>query len=119
MFTRRKRSEFEAPTLAEVMPPREAFSARFATRPFGAILEAMTETRQRILELFETLPPAERRELVEQLTERWEEDAGFGRLGPEQIAKLDEGIAQAERRDTVPAEEAFDRLAKRFGFSNA
>jgi len=30
----------------------------------------------------------------------------------------DEGIAQAERGDTVPAEEAFDRLAKRFGFSN-
>jgi hypothetical protein len=92
---------------------------RFATRPLGAILEAMTETRQRILELFETLAPAERRELVEQLAERSEEGAGFGRLTPEQIAKLDEGIAQAERGDTVPAEEAFDRLAQRFGFSNA
>jgi hypothetical protein len=79
----------------------------------------MIETRQRILELFETLAPAERRELVEQLAERSEEGAGFGRLTPEQIAKLDEGIAQAERGDTVPAEEAFDRLAQRFGFSNA
>ncbi|MFZ2106154.1 MAG: hypothetical protein WAV18_12380 [Roseiarcus sp.] len=78
----------------------------------------MTETRQRILELFETLAPAEPRELVEQLAER-SKHTGFGRLTPEQIAKLDEGIAQAERGDTVPAEEAFDRLAQRFGFSNA
>lgn len=79
----------------------------------------MIETRQRILELFETLAPAERRELVEQLAERSEEDLRFGRLAPEQAAKLDEGIAQAKRGETVPAEEAFDRLAKRFGFSNA
>jgi predicted transcriptional regulator len=79
----------------------------------------MTETRQRILELFETMAPAERRGLVEELVERSEADAGFGRLTPEQIAKIDEGIAQAERGNTVPAEEAFDRLAKRFGFSNA
>jgi predicted transcriptional regulator len=79
----------------------------------------MTGTRQRILELFETLAPAERRELVKQLADRWEEDAGFGRLTPEQVGKLDEGIAQAERGETVPAEEAFDRLAQRFGFSNA
>ena len=37
----------------------------------------MIETRQRILELFETLAPAERRELVEQLAERSEEDSTF------------------------------------------
>jgi len=37
-------------------------------------------------------------------------------MTPEQRAELDEGIAQAERGRVVPAEEVFDRLAKRFGF---
>jgi hypothetical protein len=99
--------------------PADHFDEEETKHPLGAILEVMTETQQLILELFETLAPAERRELVEQLAERWEKEAGFGRPTPEQIAKLDEGIAQAERGDTVPAEEAFDRLAQRFVFSNA
>ena len=58
----------------------------------------MTETQTRIVQLFKTLPPTEQRALVEQ---------------------LDESIAQAERGETVPAAEVFDRIAKRFVFSNA
>jgi predicted transcriptional regulator len=38
-------------------------------------------------------------------------------LTPEQRAALDEGIAQAERGQVLPADEVFDRLAKRFGFT--
>jgi predicted transcriptional regulator len=41
----------------------------------------------------------------------------YDRMTSEQRAELDEGIAQAERGQARPAEEAFDRLAKRFGFS--
>ena len=37
----------------------------------------------------------------------------------EQRAQLDDGIAQAENGDTIPAHDVFDRIAKRFGFSNA
>ena len=55
----------------------------------------MTETETRIVQLFKTLPPTEQR------------------------AQLDESIAQAERGETVPAAEVFERIAKRFGFSNA
>jgi predicted transcriptional regulator len=41
----------------------------------------------------------------------------YDRMTPEQCAELDEGIAQAERGQVRPAEEVFDRLAKRFGFT--
>jgi predicted transcriptional regulator len=41
----------------------------------------------------------------------------YERMTPQQRAELDEGIAQAERGQVLPADEVFDRLAKRFGFS--
>jgi hypothetical protein len=41
----------------------------------------------------------------------------YDRMTPEQRAVLDEGIAQAERGQVRTGEEAFDRLAKRFGFA--
>ncbi len=37
----------------------------------------------------------------------------------EQHTQLDAGIVQAEKGETVPATDVFDRLAERFGFSNA
>ena len=43
----------------------------------------------------------------------------YDRMTPEQRAELDEGIAQAERGQVRPAEEVFDRLAKRFGFAQS
>jgi predicted transcriptional regulator len=79
----------------------------------------MTETQSRIVKLFKTLPPTEQRALVEQLAETAQTGSFYDRMSAEQLAQLDEGIAQAERGDTVPAAEVFDRLAKRFGFSNA
>ena len=76
----------------------------------------MTKTQAQIIELFRTLNPAEQREIAEQL---YETAVGsfYDRMTPEQRSELDEGIAQAERGQVVPAEEAFERLAKRFGFS--
>jgi predicted transcriptional regulator len=43
----------------------------------------------------------------------------YDRMTTEQRAELDEGIAQAERGQVVPAEKVFDRLAKRFGFAKS
>jgi len=77
----------------------------------------MTKTQAQIIELFETLDAAEQREIAEQLYERTIVGSFYERMAPEQRAELDEGIAQAERGQVVPAEEVFDRLAKRFGFS--
>jgi predicted transcriptional regulator len=77
----------------------------------------MTKTQTQIIELFKTLGPVEQREVAEQLYERTVAGSFYDRMTPEQRAALDEGISQAERGQVVPAEEVFDRLAKRFGFS--
>jgi len=77
----------------------------------------MTKIQAQIIELFRTLEPAEQREIAEQLYETTVAGPFYDRMTPEQRAELDEGIAQAERGQVLPADEAFDRLAKRFGFS--
>ena len=77
----------------------------------------MTKSQAQIIELFKTLDPVEQREVAEQLYERTVAGSFYDRITPEQRAALDEGIAQAERGQVLPAEEVFDRLAKRFGFS--
>jgi len=77
----------------------------------------MTKTQAQIIELFKTLDPAEQREIAEQLYETAVVGSFYDRMTPQQRAELDEGIAQAERGQVLPAEEVFDRLAKRFGFS--
>jgi predicted transcriptional regulator len=71
----------------------------------------MTKTQAQIIELFRTLAPAE------QLFETAVAGSFYDRMTPEQHRQLDEGIAEAERGQVIPAEEVFDRLAKRFGFS--
>jgi len=77
----------------------------------------MTKTQAQIIELFKTLDPVEQREIAEQLYEATVVGSFYDRMTPEQHAELDEGIAQAERGQVLPAEEVFDRLARRFGFS--
>jgi predicted transcriptional regulator len=77
----------------------------------------MTKTQAQIIELFKTLDPAEQREIAEQLFETTHVGSFYDRMTPEQLAALDEGIAQAERGQVRPAEEVFERLARRFGFS--
>lgn len=78
----------------------------------------MTKTQAQIIELFKTLDPTEQREIAEQLLETTVVGSFYDRMTPEQRAELDEGIAQAERGQVLPAEEVFDRLARRFGFSS-
>jgi predicted transcriptional regulator len=77
----------------------------------------MTKAQAQIIELFKTLDPAEQREIAEQLYERTIAGSFYDRMTPQQRAQLDEGIAQAERGQVLPADEVFDRLAKRFGFA--
>jgi predicted transcriptional regulator len=77
----------------------------------------MTKTQAQIIELFKTLDQAEQREVAEQLYERTVVGSFYDRMTPQQRADFDEGIAQAERGQVRPAEEVFDGLAKRFGFS--
>jgi hypothetical protein len=92
--------------------------ARFALPTLRAmVFFVMTKVQVQIIELFKTLDPAEQREVAEQLYERTIAGSFYDRMTPEQRAELDEGIAQAERGQVLPAEEVFDRLAKQFGFS--
>jgi len=79
----------------------------------------MLTTKNRILELFQTLPPTDQRALVEQLSETAQGGSFYDRMSTDQRAQLDEGIMQAECGDTIPAADAFDDLATRFGFSRA
>jgi predicted transcriptional regulator len=77
----------------------------------------MTKTQAQIIELFKTLDQMEQREVAQQLYERAVVGSFYDRMTLQQRAELDEGIAQAEQGQVRPAEEVFDRLAKRFGFS--
>ncbi len=77
----------------------------------------MTKTQAQIIELFKSLDPPEQREIAEQLYETTVAGSIYDRMTSEQRAELDEGIAQAEKGQVLPAEEVFDRLAKRFGFA--
>ncbi len=77
----------------------------------------VTKTQAQIIELFKTLDRTEQREVAQQLYERAVVGSFYDRMTPQQRTELDEGIAQAERGQVRPAEEVFDRLAKRFGFS--
>jgi hypothetical protein len=77
----------------------------------------MTKTQAQIIELFKTLDPMEQREIAEQLYETTVVGSFYDRMTPEQSAELDEGIAQAERGQVIRADEVFDRLEKRLGFT--
>ena len=80
----------------------------------------MTKAAARIIELFQTLPARDQRALVEQLSETARgQQTFYSRMSAEQRAELDEGLADVERGETVPAEGVFDDLAQKFGFSNA
>ena len=77
----------------------------------------MTRTHAQILDLFQRLPPDERREVMESLKAAASSDLHFDRLTGDQRRNLDEGITQAQRDEVVPARAAVDRLAKRFNFA--
>ena len=80
----------------------------------------MTRTQAHIVELIAQLSLAERRELIQHVQQTGLlESTFYSGMTPEQLAQLDEGIAQAERGEVVDGDEAFNRLASRFNFKRA
>jgi predicted transcriptional regulator len=63
------------------------------------------------------LDQAQQREVAQQLYERAVVGSFYDRMTSQQLAELDEGIAQAKRGEVWSAEEVFDRIAKHFCFS--
>ena len=80
----------------------------------------MTTIQAQIIELFQTLPESEQRELVEHLTSSARRGSSFYEgMTPEQRTRLQEGIDQADRGEGAPAGIVLDRLAKRLGVPRA
>ena len=79
----------------------------------------MATAQALILELFRTLAPDDQRALVGKLAESAGFESFFHRMSPDQRAKLEEAIAQAEDGDTLSAAEVFESLALRLGFAKA
>jgi len=77
----------------------------------------MTAAQAQIYELFKALPIEDQRELLPRLSETAEGEDSIYDLSPEDAAAIEEGIAQAERGEVIDADELFDSLAKKFGFS--
>ena len=77
----------------------------------------MTKTQAQILELFQSLPQAEQRELAEQLYEQTVRGSFYDRMTPEQRAELDQSIAEADRGEGTEASIVMTRLAQKFGFT--
>lgn len=80
---------------------------------------AMTRTQAQIIELFQTLPVGERRELAEQLYERAVRSSFFDTMSAEQRAQLDRSIAEADRDEGDPVDIVFDRLASKLGIARS
>ena len=79
----------------------------------------MTKTAARIIELFQTLPARDQRALADRLAETAREQSHYDRLSPSERAELDDALDEAERGHTIPADQTFDDLAEKFGFSRA
>jgi len=75
----------------------------------------MTADQTRILDLFRALSPEEREALLPQLVEELD-PISEDDLSPENIAAIEEGIAQADRGETISGDELFSRLSKTLGF---
>lgn len=79
----------------------------------------MTRTQAQILELFQSLPSDEQRELAEHLYEQTRRGSFYDRMTPEQRAQLQDGIDQADLGDVVDADQALDRIAQRLALKRA
>jgi Mg/Co/Ni transporter MgtE len=79
----------------------------------------MTRTQAQILELFQTLGQAEKRELAEQLYETAVAGTFFERMTSDQRAALQDGIEQADRAEGISSEDFFNRMAVKHGFTRS
>ncbi|MFN0023119.1 MAG: hypothetical protein ACKVS5_04395 [Parvularculaceae bacterium] len=76
----------------------------------------MTRTQSQIIEMFRTLGPDERQEVMSELYETAVSETFYDRMTPEQRAQLQEGIEQAHRGEVVDAGHAMDRISRQFDF---
>ena len=79
----------------------------------------MTRTQTQIIEMFRTLGPDERQEVMSELYKAVVADSFYDRMTPEQRAQLQEGIAQADRGVVVDADQAMGRIARQFDFKRS
>ena len=74
----------------------------------------MTRTQAEIVALFQKLPDSERREIVDHLREQIAPGDYYGQMSPAERAVLGEGIAEADRGETLTPGEIRTYMAKRF-----
>jgi hypothetical protein len=79
----------------------------------------MTTAQAQIYELFKTLPVEDQRDLLSRLSEAVEGEVSLDDLSAEDVAAIEEGIAQAERVEVVDADEVLGRIAARYNFPRA
>jgi predicted transcriptional regulator len=79
----------------------------------------MTTAQAQIYELFRALPIEDQRNLLSQLSEAVEAEDLLDDLSAEDVAAIEEGIAQAERGEVVDADEVLGRIAARYNFPRA
>jgi hypothetical protein len=74
----------------------------------------MTRTQAEIIASIASLPEGDRRALVQHLVETHLGEGAFvNQMTAAQRLALDEGIAQADRSELLPAHEVFDRVPRR------
>lgn len=76
----------------------------------------MTRTQAQILELFQALPDAERRDLAVQPYEQTVRGTFYEHMTTAQRAELDASIAEAERGEGVPLDSALASMRAKYGF---
>lgn len=85
------------------------------SRPY-VLNRVMTRTQTQIIEMFRTLGPDERQEVMSELYESAVSETFYERMTAEQRAQLLEGIEQADRGEVVDAGQAMDRISRHFDF---
>jgi predicted transcriptional regulator len=79
----------------------------------------MTTAQAQIYDLFKALPTEDQRDLLSRLSEAVEGEISLCDLSAEDVAAIEEGIAQAERGEVVDADEVLGRIAARYHFPRA
>jgi hypothetical protein len=75
----------------------------------------VTKVQTRILELFQSLGPEERREIAEQIYAASQGASFLERMSPTQKAELAESIAQADRGEGRPLEDFLREMELKYG----
>jgi len=77
----------------------------------------MTNTQAQILELYQTLPATEQRELAEQLAQQSMRGDFYDQMTPAQKVELAAAIAEADKGEMLSLDELKAYMAKRFNIA--